>query len=144
MITENTQNNGGDAAGQSQAPGQQPASIAPANDPTAQTDNESLDATITYLEGLPTGTDINSAIENVQAWQQKLRAADQPELNQIADELGSLIQYLSAPEPDGKAIGRLLIQIGEHTMASANAASAGTGTKVKSLGNWLKEVGEDL
>lgn len=128
----------------SQAPAQQPYHIAPASNQAQQTDQEALSATITYLEGMPTGVDIESAVENIQAWQQRLRDAGKPDLNGIADHLGSLIKYLTTPDPDGKAIGRSLIQIGEMTMKAANDADAGIGSLMKILGNWLKKVGESL
>src|SRR6476661_5830948 len=65
----------------SQAPAQQPEKIAPVSNQDQQTDQEALSATITYLEGLPTGVAMESAIENIQAWQQRLRDAGKPELN---------------------------------------------------------------
>jgi hypothetical protein len=128
----------------SQSPGQQPAKIAPADRVADQPLQEAISATTTYLEGLPTGVNIESAVENIQAWQQKLHQANQPELNEIADHLGSFIKHISTPEPDGKAIGRSMIQLGEMTMKAANGAEAGTGSQLKSLGNWLKEAGEAM
>lgn len=128
----------------SQAPGQQPAKLAPADDQSRQPVQEALSATITYLEGLPIGVDLESAVENIQAWQQKIRETNQPELNGIADHLGSLIKYLTTPEPDGKAIGRALIKLGELVMSAANNVEAGAGSQLKKLGNWLKEAGEAM
>ena len=105
---------------------------------------EALEATTTYLEGLPTGVSVESAVENVQAWQQEIHRADRPEMNEIADHLGSFIKYLTNPEPDGKAIGRSMIQLGEMTMKVANSAEPEIGTKIKVLGNWLKKSGESM
>ena len=128
----------------SQSPGQQPAKLAPADDQAAQPVQEALSATVTYLEGLPTGVDLESAVENIQSWQQKIREANQPEMNEIADHMGSLIKYLTTPEPDGKAIGRSMIQLGTLVMGAANHVEAGAGSQLKKLGNWLKEAGEAM
>jgi hypothetical protein len=128
----------------SQSPGQQPSSIAPADREAEQNDQEALTATITYIEGLPTGVEIESVVENVQGWQKRLRDANRPELNEIADHLGSFIKYLTTPDPDSQAVGRSLIQLGELTMKAANNAEAGIGSLIKTLGNWLKKMGESL
>ncbi|MBC7920385.1 MAG: hypothetical protein H7Z75_04775 [Ferruginibacter sp.] len=109
-----------------------------------QSFEETLEATTTYLEGLPTGVEIESAVENVQAWQQELHRLGRPELNEIADHLGSFIKYLTNPEPDGKAIGRSMVHLGEMTMKAANGAEPEIGTKIKVLGNWLKKSGESM
>jgi hypothetical protein len=128
----------------SQAPGQQPAKLAPAGNEAQQPVQEALSSTITYLEGLPTGVDLESAVENIQAWQQKIREANEPEMNGIADHLGSLIKYLATPEPDGKAIGRSMIKLGDLVLSAANHVEAGAGSQLKKLGNWLKEAGEAM
>jgi hypothetical protein len=128
----------------SQAPGQQPAKLAPADDQAKQPVQEVLSATITYLEGLPTGVNLESAVENIQSWQQKIREANQPEMNEIADHMGGLIKYLTTSEPDGKAIGRSMVQLGELVMVAANQVEAGAGSQLKKLGNWLKEAGEAM
>ena len=128
----------------SRGPAQQPVKNTPASNQARQIDQEALSATITYLEGMPTEVDIESTVENIQAWQQRLHDAGKPELNGIADHLGSLIKYLTTPDPDSNAIGRSMIQIGEMTMKAANDAEADIGSQMKILGNWLKKVGESL
>lgn len=128
----------------SPVPEPQPTKPSPADTLADQPLVESLDATIAYLEGLPTGGEVQSAIENIQAWQQKLQSFNKPELTQLAGELGSLIKYLNTPEPDKASISRLLLQIGEHTSQAANEAHSTSKERLISLGNWLKKIGESL
>jgi hypothetical protein len=111
----------------------------------SQSTNElGLQATLKFLEGLPTGTEMQSAIDNIDSWEQTIRKTGQEELLYIADELKKLRNLLSAKELDGKAIGQSLITIGGHTHTAAGNADKQISDELQSLGNWLQKVGTDL
>lgn len=112
--------------------------------PNKSITEESLDATVTYLEGLPTGTSTDSAVKNILSWQETLTKSGKAEFNEISTELGNLASLLSNGALDGKAIGRSMIKIGEDTMKASNQVDQTVGTRLKVLGNWLKKVGESL
>jgi hypothetical protein len=125
-----------------QSPAQPPQNFISATQ--RQCDTDLLDNTMVSLSHLPTEVFIKEALTNAQSWQLKLRAVGKPELNVIADHLGSFIKYLTAPDPDTKAIGRSMIQMGELTMKAARSAQAGIANKINDLGLWLKATGEAL
>lgn len=106
--------------------------------------NEGLEATITYLEGLPTGTSTDSAIDNISSWEEKLRADGKPEWNTIADELRNLKGFLRSGNMDGKAISTSLLNLGELTTQSATGADQAIAGNLKKLGSWLTKLGETL
>ncbi len=105
---------------------------------------EALEATITYLEGLPTGTSTQSAIANIDAWEQKLRQEGKPQWNTIADELSNLKNLLTSGQLSGKAISSSLIRVGELTQQSANSADERISINLQKLGGWLIKVGKAI
>ncbi|QHT69480.1 hypothetical protein GXP67_23960 [Rhodocytophaga rosea] len=105
---------------------------------------QTLEATITYLEGLPTGTSTDSAIANVDAWEQKLRSENKPEWTDIADELKNLKGFLTAGRLDGRAISQSLLRLGELTTKSASGADTSIANDLRKLGKWLTKLGESL
>lgn len=108
------------------------------------TNEQSLEATVTYLEGLPTGTSTDSAIENVDAWEQKLRSENKPEWNSIADELKNLKGFLTVGKLDGSAISQCLLRLGDMTTRSASTADASIADDLRKLGKWLTTLGHSL
>ncbi len=105
---------------------------------------EALEATVTYLEGLPTGTSTDSAIANVDAWEQKLRAEGKPQWNTIADELSTLKKCLTSGNLNGKAISQSLLKLGDLTTQSAATANPSISDDLKKLGGWLTKLGNTL
>lgn len=105
---------------------------------------EALEATVTYLEGLPTGTSTDSAIANVDAWEQKLRAEGKAEWNAIADELSRLKSQLSSGNLNGKTISQSLLRLGDLTTQSAAMADHSITDDLKKLGGWLTKLGNML
>jgi hypothetical protein len=105
---------------------------------------QTLEATITYLEGLPTGTSTDSAIANVDAWEQKLRSENKPEWTGIADELKNLKGFLTVGQLDGNAISQSLIRLGDLTTQSASGADASIADDLRKLGKWLTRLGQSL
>ncbi len=112
-----------------------------------EVNQETLDATITYLEGLPTDVDQNTAVANIDAWAEKVRNTDKPGMADIADELQTLRSLLfsgTGGQRDGKAIGDSMHRLGEQTIKAAEHADASVAEKLKTLGKWLSRVGQGL
>jgi hypothetical protein len=117
-----------------------PASTAaPAGDGMAE-----LDATIAAAEGGLTTLAPSAAVSNIEGWQTRLRAANNPALTGIADDLEQLKGELQKGTVDGQAIGRLLTEVGEKTTSAAAAAQPGAGEKVSRLGTLLTQAGRQL
>jgi hypothetical protein len=108
------------------------------------TNEQTLEATITYLEGLPTGTSTDSAIANIDSWEQKLRSENKPEWDSIAEELKNLKGFLTAGQLNGKAISQTLIRLGDLTTKSASGADASIANDLRKLGKWLTRLGQSL
>lgn len=107
-------------------------------------DEEALEATITYLEGLPTGTSTDSAIANIDGWEERLRQSDNSQFKTIADELQTLKKHLTTGNLDGKAISKTLISLGEHTTKAASQADNAIAERLRTLGGWLTKLGETV
>jgi hypothetical protein len=108
------------------------------------TNEEALEATVTYLEGLPTGTSTKSAIDNISGWEQKLREGGKAEWNIIADELSNLKNLLTSGRLDGKPISNSLIRLGELTQQSAAGADKSIADDLRKLGGWLIKMGKGI
>jgi hypothetical protein len=108
------------------------------------TNEEALEATVTYLEGLPTGTSTKSAIDNISGWEQKLREGGKAEWNTIADELSNLKKILTSGKLDGKPISNSLIRLGELTQQSAADADKNIADDLQKLGGWLIKIGKGI
>lgn len=108
------------------------------------TNEVALESTVTYLEGLPTGTSTKSAIDNIAGWEQKLREGNKPEWNTIADELTTLKQLLTSGRMEGKQISKSLIRLGELTQQTATSAESNIADDLKKLGSWLIKIGNAI
>jgi hypothetical protein len=111
---------------------------------TKSPNEEALEATVTYLEGLPTGTSTDSAVANVDAWEQKLRAEGKAEWKTIADELSILKSCLTSGKLDGKVISQSLLKLGDLTTKSAENADRSISDDLRKLGGWLTKLGNTL
>jgi hypothetical protein len=112
-----------------------------------EVNQETLDATITYLEGLPTDVDQGTAVANIDAWAEKVRSTDKPGMQEIADELQTLRSLLfsgTGGARDGKAIGSSMHKLGEQTKKAAEHADSSVADKLRTLGKWLSQVGQGL
>ncbi len=105
---------------------------------------EALEATVTYLEGLPTGTSTDSAIANIDGWEQKLRQEGKPEWTTIADELKNLKNILTSGQLSGKAISTSLTKLGELTQQSAKTADKSIADDLQKLGGWLIKMAKAI
>jgi len=103
-----------------------------------------LDETIAAAEGGLTNLPANAAVSNIEGWENRLRAAGDPALNPIADDLAQLRQELQRTPVDGAAVGRLLTRLGEQTSAAAAGADPAVSQRLNRLGNLLSQAGNQL
>ena len=89
--------------------------------------NEDFDSTTSALREGVESLEIGRAVSEVDGWQKRLEASGDPGLQPIADSLGELKDLLTAETLDTKAIGRLLVDLGDRTQA---VAVSGTATPV--------------
>jgi hypothetical protein len=108
------------------------------------TNEVALESTVTYLEGLPTGTSTKSAIDNISGWEQKLREGGKPEWNTIADELKNLKGLLISGRLEGRPISDSLIRLGGLTQQSATNADKSIADDLQKLGGWLIKMGKGI
>lgn len=112
--------------------------------PSSPEKAETLDATIAYLEGLPTGVETESAEESVDAWIATLKADGRSELTAVADELQNLLELLSASQLDGKAIGKTMITLGDLTRQTVSMAEKPIADRLLKLAEWLTKSGQAM
>jgi hypothetical protein len=103
-----------------------------------------LDATIQAAEGGLTNLPVSAAVSNIEGWENRLRAAGDPSLQPIADNLASLRQELQSPSIDGAAVGRLLNQLGQQTTEAAAGADPAVSQRLNRLGTLLSQAGTQL
>jgi hypothetical protein len=103
-----------------------------------------IDSTTAYLEGLPTGVEIESATESIEAWIETLKDDGRPQLTKIAGELQNLRQLLSENQLNGKTIGKVMITLGELTTQAAPMAEGGIADRLTRLGGWLTKAGQSM
>ena len=90
--------------------------------------SEDLDSIISTLEEGVRSLPIERAISEVDGWQKKLEASDDPGLQPIVGNLRELKELLAAKETfDDPAVGRLLVELGDRAQA---VAVSGTATPV--------------
>ena len=106
---------------------------------------ETLDATIVYLEGLPTTVSPESAVSSISDWEHRVRSAGKPELTAVADELANLGKLLASGDLDGHAIGTSMTKLGEYTTLAAHQGGSGPlSARLIKLGDWLSKVGKTM
>jgi hypothetical protein len=90
--------------------------------------SEDLDSIISTLEEGVRSLPLERAISEVDGWQKKLEASDDPGLQPIVGNLRELKELLAAKETfDDPAVGRLLVELGDRAQA---VAVSGTATPV--------------
>lgn len=104
--------------------------------------NTSVQETVGLLEQGVTAIARRTALDDIGAWQIRLRAEDVPALDEIADTLDDLEAELQADTIDGAAAGRLLRRLGEQT--SAAAQRDGAPDRLDRLGQLLSQAGQQL
>ncbi|MFN3596118.1 MAG: hypothetical protein ACK41D_02470 [Rubricoccaceae bacterium] len=121
-----------------QPSGMQPSGMQPSGDAAL------LQGTVAAAEGGLTRLPAAAAVQNIEAWQARLRGSDNPTLVQIHDDLGRLRTELQRTTLDGQAIGRLLTSLGQNTTAAAASADAASRPQLTRLGSLLSAAGGQL
>ena len=85
---------------------------------------EDFDSTTSALNQGVRSLAIERAVSEVDGWQKTLEASGDPGLQPIADNLGELKELLTAETLDARAIGRLLVELGDRTQAVAVSGTA--------------------
>jgi hypothetical protein len=88
---------------------------------------------------------IERAVSEVEGWQKRLEASNDPLLQPIADNLGALKELLTAETLDGGAIGRLLVDLGDQTQAVAvSGKAAPVADRLQLLSQLLTDEGRSV
>jgi hypothetical protein len=103
-----------------------------------------LDATIAAAEGGLTSLAPGAAVSNIEMWQGRLRAANNPALSTIADDLEELKTELGRSPINGTAVGSILSRVGERTTAAASGADPAVSQRITRLGTLLSQAGTQL
>lgn len=99
-----------------------------------------LDSTISALQGGLTSIPPETAVANIESWQQQVQDAA-PEL---ASALGELKTALTGGSATPAALGQLLSKIGSQTSAAGASAGGEAGSKLQQLGTMLSQTGSSL
>ena len=109
-------------------------------------DSQELDSTIAALSAGVTGVPLDAGTQEIGKWRSKLQAAANPDLAQIANDLGELERLLGS---GGSAteIGLALSRVGQATSNAAATAAVDDpelGPKLQQLGQALAAEGSKL
>ena len=111
---------------------------------SADTDLTELDSTLAHLQGDFSSLAPSTAVKNIQYWIEALADAQRPEFQRVSDGLSELRRLLTSNPFNGKAIGGIMLRLGEDTQAIAPAAPAGASSKLGTLADLLIQVGNTL
>ncbi len=103
-----------------------------------------LQTTVSALQSGVTNIPPEAAVTNIDGWVQRLRASNEPSLENIADDLQQLRDMLSSGNLDGQSIGQLLTQIGSQTTSAAAQADSSSQRQLQELGRLLSQAGSQL
>lgn len=104
-----------------------------------------LENTNAALEGGITSLAPSAAVRVIDLWYGTLKNAERDDLHAIANLLAGLKDELQADRLDGRAIGNLLLRLGEQTTnAAADADDARLSPKLERLGTLLSRAGSTL
>lgn len=105
---------------------------------------EDLDTTISVLESGATQLPIGQAAAEIEAWERRLEASGDPELQSIAGNLGALRALLSEDDIDAAA-GPLLTTLGEQVQEVASSEPGYlVADKLRRLSELLMDEGRSL
>ncbi len=103
-----------------------------------------LGTTVSALQSGVTNIPPEAAVTNIDGWVQRLRASNEPSLENIADDLQQLRDMLSSGNLDGQSTGQLLTQIGSQTTSAAAQADSSSQSQLQELGRLLGQAGSQL
>ncbi len=106
---------------------------------------EDFDPTISAPEGGIARLDIGRAVAEIETWERKLEATEDPELQAIAGNLSALRSLLTADDSDDVAAGPLLTTLGEQVQGVASdEVGVQVADKLRRLGELLASEGRSL
>ncbi|MBG8552542.1 hypothetical protein [Hymenobacter guriensis] len=111
---------------------------------TSPTTAELLATTLQALQSGLTNVPLSSAMDATEAWQQQFLQSGQPELQDVAREIGNLQSLLTAKPLDGAAIGRSLSMLGSQTNDLSKTAPLTHATNLSELSTQLLRLGGEL
>ena len=104
-----------------------------------------FDSTLSTLRQGVVQVAVGRAKEEVDGWQRRLAATDDPELVPVADNLARLSTELDREPLDGVAISGLMTTLADQTRELASSDVAGTvSDKLEQLGGLLGSEGASL
>jgi hypothetical protein len=104
-----------------------------------------LDLTVGSLDGGVVRLGIEAALPEISAWQERLAASDDPDLNAIARTLGELKAQLAPPGIDPVTIGAILMSLGDQVeQAAGNGVAVPIKEKLSLLGKVLGREGNEI
>lgn len=95
------------------------------------------------LERDLSGVSPDSAVKNIEMWEEALGGVDAKEAKALAKDLGALKRALGKKEPNGEEIQALLQKLGEQTVALADQAPEATAEKLRQIGDRLSNAAVD-
>lgn len=107
-------------------------------------------ATIAALENGLTRIPLSKAVNTIDGWRRTLLATERDDLRPIAGDLAALHDALTGEGVDGRAVGALLVRLGEQTEAVPVASSTpddstdGLRNGLARLGSLLRHAGSAL
>ncbi|GAB3637342.1 hypothetical protein GCM10027422_29320 [Hymenobacter arcticus] len=106
--------------------------------------NDHLHATLSGLQNGLTSLPLGSAMDNTETWQQQFLQSGQPELQDIAREMGNLQSLLSSGSLSATAIGNSLTMLGDQTSQASHHAPAEIKDDLLKLADTLRRHGNEL
>jgi hypothetical protein len=106
--------------------------------------NDLLHATLAGLQNGLTSLPLGSAMDNTETWQQQFLHSGQPELQDIAREMGNLQSLLTSGSLSASAIGNSLNMLGDQTSQISHGAPADLKADLLKLADTLRRHGHEL
>ncbi len=104
-----------------------------------------LELTVASLREGVVGLGVEAALPEISAWEERLAASGDPNLEAVAATLGELRAQLDSPGLDPVSVGSLLMTLGQQVEEVAGAeVGAGVGEKLARLGTLLGSEGDSL
>lgn len=102
-----------------------------------------IEPTINILQDL-TNAAVKKGVEKIAKWEGDLEKADFTGAKTIHSDLAKLRKHLEGESLDGKAIGALLVKLGESTGHASKHAEGKTVQQLELLGQALVKAGKSL
>jgi hypothetical protein len=106
--------------------------------------SDHLLATVSALRNGLTSLPLGSAMDNTETWQHQFLQSGQPELQDIAREIGNLQSLLSSGTLSATAIGHSLSMLGDQTSEVSANAPDDVKKPLIELADLLRRHGGDL